>query len=98
MARKLCHKTGGICSHSKMADRGRPVRPLCLTGQTGLVKVLKNVKWNLPLSISHRDNQNAYVERPIWTPDEIDMASESSAPQADRSDRFTGAVRPFWAV
>ena len=24
-----------------MANRGRPVRPLCLTGQTDLVKVLK---------------------------------------------------------
>ena len=81
MARKLCHKTGGICSHSKMADRGRPVRSLCLTGQTGLVKVLKNVKWTSPLRISRRDNQSAYVERPIWTPDEIDMASGSFAPQ-----------------
>ena len=30
-----------FCSHSKMADRGRPVRPLCLTGQTDLIKVLK---------------------------------------------------------
>ena len=81
MARKLCHKTGGICSHSKMADRGRPVRPLCLTDPTGLVKVLKNVKWTSTLRISCRDNQNAYVERPIWTPDEIDMASGSFAPR-----------------
>ena len=64
-----------------MADRGRPVRPLCLTGQTGLVKVLKNVKWTSPLCISRQDDQNAYMERPIWTPDERDMASGSFAPR-----------------
>ena len=64
-----------------MEDRGRPVRPLCLTGRTGLVKVLKMQKWNSPLRGSRRDDQNAYVERPIWTPDEIDMASGSFAPR-----------------
>ena len=78
-----------------MADRGRPVRSLCLTGQTGLVKVLKNVKWTSPLRISRRDNQNAYVERPIWTPDERDMASGSSAPrQTGLQERSTGPDSP----
>ena len=38
-------------------------------------------------------HQNAYMERPIWTPDERDMASGSSTPQADRSDRFTLVYR-----
>ena len=54
----------------------------------------QNAKWTSPLHRSRREDQNAYVERPIWTPDERDMASGSSAPRQtsqtglqERSDR-----------
>ena len=97
MARNLCHKTGGICSHSKMAGRRRPVRPLYLTGQTDLVKVLK-----MQNGLHHCVDLVETIKMHMWKVRfglwMRDMASESSAPQADRSDRFTGAVRPFWAV
>ena len=38
-------------------------------------QLIQNAKWTSPLDISHRVDQDLYVERPIWSPDEGDMAS-----------------------
>ena len=58
-------------------------------------EVAQKTKWISLLRRSRRDDQNTYMERPIWTSDERDMASRSSTP---RSDRFVGAVRPVFVV
>ena len=80
-------KQGGIYWHPKLANTefaGQSGR----TGQTSHVnrsdrsgQLCQIVNWTSPLRRSHRDDQNAYVEGPIWTLDERDMASESSAPR-----------------
>ena len=57
-------------------------------------QLVQNAKWTLLLDSSRREDQDSYVERLIWSPDEGDMAFGRSAPRADRSDRLTGAVRP----
>ena len=71
------------------------------TGQTSSLnrldwfgQLVQNVKWTLPLDSCRRVDQDSYIERPIWSPDEGDMTSERSAPRANRSDRLTGAIRP----
>ena len=63
------------------------------TGQTGYVnrldwsgKLCQIVNWTLPLCISRLDDRNAYIERPIWTPDEEVMPPGRPAPLSDRSD------------
>ena len=78
------------------------------TGETGQTSSLnrsdrsgefvQNAKYTSPLRRSRRDDRNAYMEHPIWTLDEIDMALGSSTLQADRSDRFGEADRPVWTV
>ena len=72
------------------------------TGQTSSLnrldrfgQLVQNVKWTLPLDSSRPVDQDSYIERPIWSPDEGDMTSGRSAPRADQSDRFAGAVRPI---
>jgi len=60
-------------------------------------QLVQNIKCTSPLDSSHRVDQDSYVERPIWSPDERDMASERSVPRADTSDQSTGAVRPVLA-
>ena len=57
-------------------------------------QLVQNAKWTLLLDSSRREDQDSYVERLIWSPDEGDMAFGRSAPRADRSDRLTGAVIP----
>ena len=64
------------------------------TGQTGHVnrsewsgKLCQIVNWTSPLCISRLDDRNAYIERPIWTPDEEVMPPGRPAPRSDRSDR-----------
>ena len=68
------------------------------TGQTSCPnrssQLVQNAKWTSPLDISHRVDQDSYIERLTWSPDEGDMTSRRSAPWADQSDRFAGAVRP----
>jgi len=82
---------GGLVRTKKMARLEGSVRPVPKTGQTGLVKLLK--KQNGLHHYIALDDQNVYVEHPIWTSNERDMGSGSSAPRADRLDRFIGAVR-----
>ena len=57
-------------------------------------QLVQNAKWTSPLDSTHQVDQDSYVERPIWSSDEGDMASGRYAPRADRSDQLTGAVRP----
>jgi hypothetical protein len=86
LARILCQKTGGICSHPKLAGIIRSVRPVGLTGQTGVVKVHK-IPFGSPLDRSCRVDQNPYMERPNRSLDERDMTSPKSTRWAHRSDR-----------
>jgi hypothetical protein len=43
LAHKLYQKTGGICSHPKLARLIWPVRPVGPTGQTGVSKTIKYI-------------------------------------------------------
>ena len=89
----------GICRHPKLAQfrfSGQSGE----TGQTSLLnrsdrsrQVCQITKWTTPLRRSRRDNRNAYIERPIWSPDEGVMPPGRPAPRSDRSDR-SRAVRP----
>ena len=52
------------------------------TGQTGHVnwsdqseRLFQITNWTAPLSRSRRDDRNAYIECPIWSPDEEIMPS-----------------------
>ena len=70
------------------------------TGQTAHVnwsdqsqRLFQITNWTAPLCRSRRDNRNAYIERPIWIPDEGVMPPGRPAPRSDRSDR-SRAVRP----
>ena len=71
-----------LFAQKKMARLEGSVRPVPKTGQTGLVKLLK--KQNGLHHYIALDDQNVYVEHPIWTSNERDMGSGSSAPRADR--------------
>ena len=71
------------------------------TVRTGLTGILDRSRWfcqnadlTSPLRSSRRDDQNAYIERPIWTSDERVMAPGRIDSYPDRSDRLAGAVRP----
>jgi hypothetical protein len=48
----------------------------------------QNAKWTSPLRRSRRDDQNAYVERPVRSPDEGVMVLARTSPAPDRSDRW----------
>ena len=56
-------------------------------------QVCQIANWTAPLRRSRRDDRNAYIERPIWGPDEGVMPPGRPAPRSDRSDR-SRAVRP----
>ena len=49
--------------------------------------------WTAPLRRSRRDDRNAYIERPIRSPDEGVMPPGRPAPRSNRSDR-SRVVRP----
>jgi len=60
--------------HPKLAQF-RSARQSEQTSQTGYVnqtnrfgKHCKISNWTAPLRRAHRDNRNAYIERPIWSP------------------------------
>ena len=83
--------TTKIGTNQGLLDKlGEPVR----TGQTGRVnrsdlsrQLCQTVNWTLPLHRSHQDDQNACIERSIWTPDEEVMPPGRPTPRSDRSDR-----------
>ena len=86
LARKLYQETGGICWHPKLAR----LRFSGQSGQTGQIsctnrsdrsgKVCQIINWTAPLCRSRRDDQNAYMERPIWSLDEEVMTPGRPAP------------------
>ena len=49
--------------------------------------VCQIVNWTAPLCRSRRADRNAYVERPIWSPDEEIMPPRRSARRSDLSVR-----------
>ena len=55
-------------------------------------KVCQIVNWIAPLRRSRLDDRNAYMECPIWSPDEKVMPSGRPAPRSDRSDRSRGGL------
>ena len=50
-------------------------------------QVCQIANWTIPLRRSRRDDRNAYIERPIRSPDEGVMPPGRPAPRSDRSDR-----------
>lgn len=49
---------------------------------------VQKVIWTSLLDSSRRGNQDPYIERPIRSPNEGDMASRRSAPRAGQLDRI----------
>ena len=74
----LTIKIGRLC---------RPVRPVCTNWPDRSRCLCQNINWTSPLRSSHRDDQNAYVERLIWSSDERVMVSGRLDTGLDRSDR-----------
>jgi hypothetical protein len=50
-------------------------------------QIVQNANWTSPLRRSHRDDQNAYVERPVRSPDEGVVVLARTSPVPDQSDR-----------
>ena len=90
LVHKLYQETEGICWHPKLAH----IRFAGQSGQTGQTchgnrsdrsrQVCHIVNWTSPLRRSHWDDRNAYIEHPIWTPDEEVMPPGRPAPWSDR--------------
>jgi len=94
-----CNFKFRLCWHPKLA-RLRFSGQSRQTGQTSHMnrsdrsrQVCQIANWTAPLRRSRRDNRNAYIERPIRSPDEGVMPPGRPAPRSDRSDR-SRAVRP----
>jgi hypothetical protein len=95
LTRKLYQKTGGHMFAPKIGTS-------CLTGQTcGSHRSDRccqrpwNTIWASPLDRSCRVDQDSYVERPNWSPDEGDMTYTRSARRVHWSDRCSS---PVWLV
>ena len=63
------------------------------TGQTSPInwsdrssQVCQVASWTPPLCRSRRDDRNAYIERPIWSPDEGVMPPGRPAPRNTQSE------------
>jgi hypothetical protein len=59
----------------------------CLTRSDRCGKLPRNTIWTSPLDRSRRVDQDSYVERPNWSPDEGDMTYTRSARRVHRCDR-----------
>jgi hypothetical protein len=95
-------KQGGICWHPKLAR-------LRFSGQSGQIgqtskinwsdqsrQVCQIANWTTPLRRSRQDDWNAYIERPIWSPDEEVMPPGTPAPvRPVRNAQFELGV-VFW--
>ena len=77
---------GGYMLTTKLIRLCIPVWPVCTYQSDRFVWLIKIQIWLHHCPSSHRDDQNAYVERPIWTLDEIVMTSERLDP--DPTDRY----------
>ena len=90
---KFYQETGGICWHPKLpqlrfAGHSEQTSQTCCinwSDRSGQPYQIDN--WNSPLRRSHRYDRNAYIERPIWTPDEKIMPPGRSATRSDRSEK-----------
>ena len=69
--------------------------PVCIDWSDRSRWLCQNSDLTSPLRSSRRDDQNAYMERPIWTSDERVMAPGRIDSDPDWSDRLAGAVRPI---
>jgi hypothetical protein len=49
-------------------------------------QIAQNANWTSPLCKSRRDDRNAYVERPVQSPDEGVMVLARTSPAPDRWD------------
>ena len=94
LARKLCQRTGGHMLTTKIGTTVGTGQTFSLNRSDQFGQLVQNVKWTSPLDSSRQVDQDSYIERPIWSPDEGDMTSGRYAPRADRSDRFARADRP----
>ena len=57
-------------------------------------QVCQITNWTAPLRRSHRDDRNAYIERPIWSMDEGVMPPGRPAALFDRSRVVRPVQRP----
>ena len=71
-----------------LENLGKLIRLVYMIGMTGLDSIVAS--WTAPLCIFRRDDRNAYIEHPIWNPDEEIMPPGRPAPRSDRSDRPRG--------
>ena len=94
LVRTLYQKTGGHMFAPKSGSPEKTGQTYSLNRSDQFGQSPQNVNWNSPLDSSRRVDQDSYIERPIWSPDEGDMTLGRSTPWADRSDRLAGAVRP----
>jgi hypothetical protein len=92
LARKLYQKIGGHMFAPKIGTSS-------LTGQTcgshwsdRCGQRPLNTIWTSPLDRSRRVDQDSYVERPNWSPDEGDMTYIRFARRVHRSDRCSSPV------
>ena len=92
---KLMHTRSFPFVDDQNWHKSRFARQTGRTSQTGHVnrsdrsrQLCQIVNRTSPLCRSCRDDRNAYIERPIWTPDEEVMPPGRSAPRSDRSDMF----------
>ena len=85
-------KQGGICWHSKLAQDkicwqfGRTDQTCHTKRSDWSGQLCQIVNWTSPLRRSRRDDRNAYIEHPIWNPDEEIMPLGKPVPRSDRSD------------
>jgi len=85
LVRTLYQKTGGHMFAPKSGSPEKTGQTCSLNRPDQFGQSPQNVNWNSPLDSSRRVDQDSYIERPIWNPDERDMVLGSSAPRAYRS-------------
>ena len=96
LIQKLYQEIGDICWHSKLAwfrfsgQSGQTGQTSHINRSDRSIKVCQIVNWTAPLRRSRWDDQNAYMEHPIWSPNEKVMPSGRPAPRSNRPDRSSG--------
>ena len=75
-----------------LENLGELIRLVYMIGMTGLDSIVAS--WTAPLCRFRRDDRNAYIEHPIWSPDEKVMPPGRSAPRsASRRTGRNGSIR-----
>ena len=87
LIQKLYQETGDICWYSKLAwfrfsgQSGQTGQTSHINRSDRSIKVCQIVNWTAPLRRSRWDDQNAYMEHLIWSPNEKVMPPWRPAPE-----------------